>query len=399
MKTQKQNENFLNRSSVSNACGACASADPIDDEPPSGQGTCHQVYDDTFQFKIPPHTVTNIETLSKYIPMAPEEKESLKKVNDIFRIGITPHYFSLISDVKDMKDPIRMQCVPDVREIDFDEAEFMDPLGEEKSSICSCLVHRYPNRALLIVTSKCFMYCRHCTRKRIWKDGMYKTPMSEIEKAVEYIKKTESIREVIVSGGDPFTLTTSELNTILKKLSVIKHLKVIRIGTRTPVVFPERINGELCVMLEQFDNIWVNVQFNHPREITPESEEACRKLQKCGIPMNNQAVLLKGINDNPAVMKELCEKLMEIRVRPYYLFQCDPVVGTSHFRTSVYAGVNIIEKMRGHTSGMAIPVFVVDGIDAKGKIPVSPNYVVSQSEDSIILRNYKFETFEYKNPK
>ena len=377
----------------------CGYADFTGEEPPLLKEEHNQNLEKSNQRKLPLHSITNIDSLSKFITLSPEEKTSLKKVSDIFKISITPHYFSLIADVNDKSDPIRMQSVPDSREIDLTDEECMDPLGEEKTSVCSCLVHRYPNRALLIVTSRCFMYCRHCTRKRLWKRGLFKTPAAEIDKAIEYIRKTEAIREVIVSGGDPFTLSTSELSGILKKLAGIRNVKVIRIGTRTPVVFPGRIDDGLCAMLEQFDNLWINVQFNHPREITAESREACRRLQKCGIPMSNQSVLLKGVNDDPAVMRELCEKLTEIRVRPYYLFQCDPVTGSGHFRTSVLKGIEIIENMRGHTSGMAVPTFVVDGTDGKGKIPIGPDYMISASEESVTLRNYKFEVFEYQNPK
>lgn len=374
----------------------CSNSDQ--DSTPSSKDDPLQRRNKSIQQKITAGSINNIDALSEFIPLSREEKISLKKTTDIFRMNITPYYLSLIADVNDKKDPIRMQSIPDPRETVFTDEEFMDPLGEEKTPVCSCLVHRYPNRVLLIVTSRCFMYCRHCTRKRLWKRGLFKTPEAEIDKAIEYIKKTETIREVIVSGGDPLTLRTTELFGILKKLAAIKNVKVIRIGTRTPVVFPQRIDDALCVMLEQFDNIWMNVQFNHPREITAESEEACRRLQRSGIPMSNQSVLLKGVNDDPDIMRELCEKLMEIRVRPYYLFQCDPVTGSGHFRTSVFKGINIIENMRGHTSGMAVPTFVVDGTDGKGKIPLSPNYMLSASEESITLRNYKFEVFDYQNP-
>ena len=375
----------------------CSNSDQ--DSTPSSKDDPLQRRNKSIQQKITAGSINNIDALSEFIPLSREEKISLKKTTDIFRMNITPYYLSLIADVNDKKDPIRMQSIPDPRETVFTDEEFMDPLGEEKTPVCSCLVHRYPNRVLLIVTSRCFMYCRHCTRKRLWKRGLFKTPEAEIDKAIEYIRKTEAIREVIVSGGDPFTLSTSELSGILKKLAGIRNVKVIRIGTRTPVVFPGRIDDGLCAMLEQFDNLWINVQFNHPREITAESREACRRLQKCGIPMSNQSVLLKGVNDDPAVMRELCEKLTEIRVRPYYLFQCDPVTGSGHFRTSVLKGIEIIENMRGHTSGMAVPTFVVDGTDGKGKIPIGPDYMISASEESVTLRNYKFEVFEYQNPK
>jgi len=361
-------------------------------------GADGSMVEDPPQRRIPKCSIKDVDSLARYFPMSSREKHEFHEIEKRYQLQITPHYFSLIKDINDSNDPIRMQCVPSVKEITFNSEEYIDPLGEEKTSVSSCLIHRYPNRALLIVTSKCFMYCRHCTRKRLWRNGLRETPACDIKKAIDYIRNNPEIREVIVSGGDPFTLSTVKLDNILGKLSSIDTVKVIRIGTRAPVVLPERVDSGLCYMLEKYDNIWINVQFNHPREITEMSVAACRKLQKCGIPISNQSVLLKGINDDPAVMKELCEKLTSIKVRPYYLFQCDPVVGASHFRTSVFKGVEIMEKMRGHTSGMAVPTFVVDGIDGKGKVPLSPKYLMSSSKNSIKLRNYKFETFDYQNP-
>ncbi|HNX90405.1 MAG TPA: KamA family radical SAM protein [Candidatus Omnitrophota bacterium] len=345
------------------------------------------------------NSIQSVDNLANYVNLGKEELPVLKQVAKLFHVRATHYYLSLIEDPYDTEDPIRKQAVPAVEELKEDIHEKMDPLAEEKTSPFSCLVHRYPDRALLIVTSRCFMYCRHCTRKRIWREKITEPTLRDIDKALGYVKDNTQIREVVISGGDPFTLSTERLDCILAAVSKCTNVEVVRIGTRAPVVLPQRIDDNLCKVLEKYDNLWINVQFNHPREITPESAEACRKLQKCGIPVSNQSVLLKGINDSPEIMMELCHKLQSIRVRPYYLFQCDPVVGASHFRTSIWEGIHIMEKMRGHTGGMCVPTFVVDGIDGKGKIPLSPNYLVSTSDDSVTLRNYKNEVFDYYNPK
>lgn len=339
-----------------------------------------------------------VDDLKSVVVIKPQEEVLLNKVEKLYNVRIPEYYLNLISDPENQHDPIRMQSVPHVDELKDSNEANIDPLGEESMSPVSCLVHRYPDRALLLVTGKCFMYCRHCTRKRLWKDECSDSSLQEIQQAVNYIQDNPQIREIIVSGGDPLTLGTERLDHILDMISNIPHIEVIRIGTRTPVVFPQRIDSSLCKMLERYSNLWINVQFNHPREVTSEAIQACKKLQKCGIPLSNQSVLLKGINDDPEIMKELCQKLQAIRVRPYYLFQCDPVVGASHFRTNIYKGIEILEKMRGHTSGMCLPTFVVDGTEGKGKIPLGPNYLLSQTPEKLTLRNYQFEVFEYINP-
>jgi len=345
------------------------------------------------------NSIKNIEELSRHIPLDEQEKKSLSEVCDIYHMRITDYFLSLIKNPLDKEDPIRRQCIPDVREIKEDIHESIDPLGEEKTSPVRSIVHRYPDRVLFIITNRCFIYCRHCTRKRLWKKNIPEPNLKDIEDGLDYIKKHSKIREVIVSGGDPFTLSNERLNYILCSLSKIKNVEVIRVGTRAPVVSPSRIDNALCCILAKYDNLWLNTQFNHPKEITPQSISACKRLQRCGIPISNQAVLLKGINDNPHIMIELCHKLQKIRVRPYYLFQCDAVVGVSHFRTSVWRGIEIIEKMRGHTGGMCIPTFVIDGEDGKGKIPLGPQYLISLTAEGLILRNYNNEVFFYYNPK
>ncbi len=345
------------------------------------------------------NSLRSVEDLSRYLSLSEEDKTNLRQVAKTYHMRITPHYFSLIKDYADTKDPIRMQCVPSPEEIRQEEHERIDPLSEEKTSPVPCLVHRYPDRVLLLVTGKCFMYCRHCTRKRLWHTKLAEPTLKDIDLALTYVQDNPQIREVIISGGDPLTLPTERLDYILSSVVRRTNVEVVRIGTRSPVVMPERIDDNLCKVLEKYHNLWVNVQFNHPREVNPDSIAACGKLQRCGIPISNQSVLLRGVNDDPQVMIELCRKLQAIRVRPYYMYQCDPVVGAWHFRTSVWRGIEILEKMRGHTGGLCIPTYVVDGIDGKGKIPISSNYLVSMSPDGVTLRNYKNETFFYYSPK
>jgi len=341
----------------------------------------------------------NIEDLQQNMFLSSNDISALKPVVKKYHMRITPYYLSLVQNPFNSQDPIRKQCVPSLEELYDTEEDTLDPLGEEKTSPIPCLVHRYPDRVLFVVTGRCFMYCRHCTRKRLWKNKNCEPTLKELELGFQYIKDNPQIREVVVSGGDPLTLPTKKLDYILSNLARLGNIQAIRIGTRTPVVFPQRIDEPLCAMLEKYSSLWINVQFNHPREITPESTEACRKLQRCGIPLNNQSVLLKGVNDDPQVMIELCHKLQSIRVRPYYLFECDPVVGASHFRTPVGKGIEIIKKMRGYTGGMCVPTFVVDGIDGRGKVPLNPDYLVSINDDEVVLKSYNGEVFRYRNPR
>ena len=344
------------------------------------------------------YSLKNIKELSRYIPLEGREKLLLRRIIKTYHMRIPLYYLSLIEDLSNPLDPIRRQCVPTIEELSEGVQETIDPLGEERTSPTSCLVHRYPDRVLLIVTSRCFMYCRHCTRKRLWKTNDFVPTLKDIEHAIRYIRGNRNIREVIISGGDPLTLPTERLDHILYSISSVKHIEVIRLGTRALVVLPQRIDECLCRALEKYENLWINTQFNHPREVTTEAIGACRELQRCGIPISNQSVLLRGVNDDPQVMIELCHRLQSIRVRPYYLFQCDPVIGSSHFRTSLFKGIEIIEKMLGHTSGMCIPTFVVDGIGGKGKVPLGPNHLVSASSKGVVLRNYNNEMFFYENP-
>jgi len=341
-------------------------------------------------------SIKTIEDLDQYLCLKEDEKTALKQVAKKFHIRIPAYYLSLIKDKNDVFDPIRRQCVPSPEELAADHYEQIDPLAEVKTSPVPCLVHRYPDRALLLVTGRCFMYCRHCTRKRLWCARIQEPTLKDIELALSYVKANLKIREIIISGGDPLTLADDRLDCILAMVARLDHIQAVRLGTRAPVVLPQRITKSLCEVLGKYDKLWINVQFNHPSEITEQSTAACRKLQALGIPLSNQSVLLKGVNDSASVMTELCRRLQSIRVRPYYLFQCDPVVGTSHFRTSLLKGIEIIEQMQGHTGGMCVPTFVVDGTGGKGKIPLGPNYLLSLSQDGAWLRSWRNEVFFYR---
>ncbi len=273
-----------------------------------------------------------------------------------------------------------------------------DPLAEKEDSVVPGLVHRYPDRVLIVLTDICPMLCRHCTRKREWRHGAWTRTDAEVDAMFDYLRRHTEVRDVILSGGDPLTLSTSHLESIIARLRTIKHIEIIRIGTRFPVVLPQRIDAELCHMLSKYGPIWLNTHFNHPNEITPEAAIACDRLLRAGVPVNNQTVLLRGVNDSVAIQTRLCQGLLKIKVRPYYLFQCDEVQGTEHLRTSVDVGIKIIEGMRGHTSGLAVPSFVVDLVDGGGKVPLQPNYVLQMTENELLLKNYEGKVFRYRNP-
>ena len=341
--------------------------------------------------------ITTIESLSRLIPISAEEQAQLRLVTERFPLSITPYYLSLIAP-DNPDDPIRKQAVPSILEMTMSKIGMEDPLREKEDSVVPGLVHRYPDRALIVLTDICPMLCRHCTRKREWRYGGWVRSTAEIEAMLDYLRRNTGIRDVIISGGDPLTLATSHLESIISKIREIKHIEIIRIGTRFPVVLPQRIDAELCAMVSKYSPIWLNTHFNHPNEITPESAEACDRLLRAGVPVSNQSVLLRGVNDNIETMTRLCHGLLKIKVRPYYLFQCDEVQGTEHLRTPVEDGVRIIGGMRGHTSGLAIPTFVIDLVDGGGKVPLQPNYVLSMAEDELGLRNYEGKVFRYRNP-
>lgn len=341
--------------------------------------------------------ITDVETLKKVINLQPGEEEAINEVLKKFRVGITPYYASLM-DIDDPKCPVRMQAVPTIMETHISSSDMEDPLHEDADSPVDGLTHRYPDRVLFLITDQCSMYCRHCTRRRFAGQHDMGAPIERIDKCIEYIRNTPQVRDVLLSGGDCLLVSDDRLEYIIKKLREIPHVEIIRLGSRTPVVMPQRITDDLVNMLKKYHPIWLNTHFNHPKEITPESIEACRKLADAGIPLGNQSVLLKGVNDCPHIMKQLVHGLVKIRVRPYYIYQCDLSMGIEHFRTKVSKGIEIIEALRGHTSGYAVPTFVVDAPGGGGKTPVMPQYIISQSPNKIVLRNYEGIITTYTEP-
>lgn len=343
------------------------------------------------------HRITNVYMLSKVIPLSEQEKVDITKCLEQFRMAITPYYASLIKS-DDKNDPIRRQSIPSIQETYYCSEDLEDPLNEEGDSPVPYVVHRYPDRVLLLVTYICSMYCRHCTRRRVVGEKDKVITNKEFETALDYIRAHTEIRDVLISGGDPFVMDTEKLERIISELRTIPHVDIIRIGTRVPVVLPMRITSELLDMLKKYQPIWINTHFNHPNEITPDSEKACRAIVDAGIPLGNQSVLLKGINDNAEVMKELLLKLVHIRVRPYYLYQCDLSKGISHFRTDINTGIDIMHQLTGYISGYAVPKYVIDAPHGGGKIPISYNYVISKDDKEVVLENYKGDIYKYPIP-
>lgn len=341
--------------------------------------------------------IETVDELKKYIPLTKDEEEGARKCLQTFRMAITPYYLSLI-DPNNPDDPIRKQAIPTGLETHKACADLEDPLHEDTDSPVPGLTHRYPDRVLLLITDQCSMYCRHCTRRRFAGQKDNSMPMDRIDKAIEYIRNTPTVRDVLLSGGDCLLVNDDVLEYIIKKLREIPHVEIVRLGSRTPVVMPQRITDDLVNMLKKYHPVWLNTHFNHPNEITPESKAACEKLANAGIPLGNQSVLLRGVNDCVHVMKELVNKLVQIRVRPYYIYQCDLSLGLEHFRTPVSKGIEIIEGLRGHTSGFCVPTFVVDAPGGGGKTPVMPNYIISQSHDKVILRNFEGVITTYTEP-
>jgi lysine 2,3-aminomutase len=341
--------------------------------------------------------IETVDQLKKYIPLTEDEEEGARKCLQTLRMAITPYYLSLI-DINDPHDPIRKQAIPTGLELHQAHADLLDPLHEDTDSPVPGLTHRYPDRVLLLITDMCSMYCRHCTRRRFAGQSDSSMPMERIDKAIEYIRNTPQIRDVLLSGGDALLVSDDKLEDIIKKLRTIPHVEIIRIGSRVPVVLPQRITPKLVDMLKKYHPIWLNTHFNHSNEITEESKLACDRMANAGIPLGNQSVLLRGVNDCTHVMMDLIHDLVKIRVRPYYIYQCDLSMGLEHFRTPVSKGIEIMEGLRGHTSGFCIPTFVVDAPGGGGKIPVMPNYLISQSPEKIVLRNFEGVITTYEQP-
>lgn len=341
--------------------------------------------------------IETLEDLKKYIQLTPEEEEGVRESLKTIRMAITPYYLSLI-DPNDPHDPVRKQSIPTINELHISAADIQDPLHEDADSPVPGLTHRYPDRVLFLITDQCAMYCRHCTRRRFAGQKDASSPLERIDRCIDYIARTPQVRDVLLSGGDALLVPDKRIEYILQKLREIPHVEIIRFGSRTPVVMPQRITPEFCEMLKKYHPVWLNTHFNHPNEITPEAKLACERLANAGVPLGNQSVLLRGVNDCTHVMKKLVHELVKIRVRPYYIYVCDLSMGIGHFRTPVSKGIEIIENLRGHTSGYAVPTFVVDAPGGGGKIPVMPNYLVSQAPGRVVVRNYEGVLTTYTEP-
>ncbi len=341
------------------------------------------------------HRLNSVDELSRIINLTPEEEEGARSA--LFRVDITPYFASLI-DPDDPNCPIRRQVIPTSKELVAFDGMYEDSLNEDAHSPVPGLVHRYPDRVLMLITTQCASYCRYCTRSRIVGDPAAQFSRHDYDRQIDYIAATPEIRDVLLSGGDPLVLPPKVLEDILRRLRAIEHVEIIRIGSRVPVFMPQRITPELVAMLRQYHPLWMNLHFNHAKELTPEVSKALALLADAGIPLGAQTVLLAGVNDSVEVMKELVHKLVKNRVRPYYLYQCDLVEGAGHFRTTVSKGIEIIEGLRGHTSGYAIPTYVVDAPGGGGKIPVMPQYLISQAPGRVVLRNFEGFITTYDEP-
>ena len=339
--------------------------------------------------------ITKLEQLKEIIELSPEEEKGIHGARGRLSMAITPYFASLL-DPQRPNCPLRRQCVPTLREFYISPYDMVDPCGEDKDSPAPGIVHRYPDRVLLLATDQCATYCRHCTRRRLIDPKEHIVSPDKLRLAYDYIRANRKIRDVLISGGDPLILSNEVLENIIANIRQIPHVEFLRIGTKLPVTLPQRITKDLINMLKKYAPIWISIHVNHPKEITKRTKLACDMLTDSGIPLGSQTVLLKGVNDRPYIMKKLMHELLKIRVRPYYIYQCDLARGISHFRTSISTGINIMEKLRGFTSGYAVPTYVVDGPGGGGKIPVAPNYVISQAKNLFVLRNYEGKIYSYR---
>jgi lysine 2,3-aminomutase len=341
--------------------------------------------------------ITDSDMLSKFIKLTEKQKEDIDAVGNKFRWAISPYFLSLINPEGDhYKDPTFLQSIPMALELQEGIGD-PDPMAEEFTNPAKCITRRYPDRLIINVTNQCAMYCRHCQRRRNIGEIDAPQPKENLQEAVDYIKNTPEIRDVLITGGDPFTLSDELIDWLLGELDKIPHLEFTRLGSRMPITLPQRITPEFCEMLKKHHPIYVNIQCNNPAEVTEESQRACEMLADAGIPIGNQAVLLRGINDNPYVMKKLNQELLKCRVRPYYIFHAKGIIGTMHFRTSVDIGIEIMEHLRGYTSGLAIPTFIINAPGGKGKTPMLPEYLISQGRDTVTIRTWEGEIIQYPN--
>lgn len=338
--------------------------------------------------------LTSLAHLERYMTLTPDEKAGCLFADKKLSLAITPYYFNLI-DRDDPDCPIRRQVIPRGEEMHTAPEEMLDPVGEEKTMPVNGLVHRYPDRVLLLVTDRCAAYCRFCTRSRLVSNAQDYNFHPELEEGLDYIERHSEVRDVLLSGGDPLLLSDNKLDSLLSRLRAIPHVEFIRIGTRIPIFLPQRITPELCEVLKKHGPIWMSLHFNHPRECALEVKDACERLSFAGVPLGNQSVLLRGVNDSVEIQRSLLHRLLKMRVRPYYLYQCDLISGSAHLRTKVSTGIEIIKGLRGHTTGYAIPQFVIDAPGGGGKIPINPSYVEKITDDEMVLRNYEGKLFRY----
>ena len=361
-----------------------------------GQGLWQHIpegdwHDWTWQLK---HRITTTEQLERLMALTPAEQAGCAHANHKLALAITPYFFNLI-DRFDPDCPIRKQVVPRADEMVVSAGEMLDSLGEDEHSPVSGLVHRYPDRVLFLVTDRCASYCRYCTRSRLVSNAQDYTFHPEFEQGLRYIEAHPEIRDVLLSGGDPLLLSDRKLEHLISRLRAIKHVEFIRIGSRIPVFLPQRITPELCEIFKKHGPIWMSIHVNHPREATAELRAACERLSFAGVPLGNQSVLLKGVNDDVDVMKALVHRLLQMRVRPYYLYQMDLITGGAHFKADVRKGIEIIRGLRGHTTGYAIPQFVIDAPGGGGKVPINPDYVESLTDEEVVMRNFEGHLFRY----
>lgn len=357
---------------------------------------CRQEDWDDYKWQLR-NRINSLSELEAHMELTDEERAGVLLAGNKLAMSITPHFFNLI-DQNDPNCPIRRQVIPRIEEGWTAPEELSDPCGEDSHMPVPGLVHRYPDRVLFLVTDRCASYCRYCTRSRVVSGVGEQQLETQWEQAFQYLEKHTEVRDVLLSGGDPLLFSDSKLDKILSRLRAIPHIQFLRIGSRIPIFLPQRITPELCAMLKKYHPLFISIHSNHPKELTTEVRDALGRLADAGIPLGNQSVLLRGVNDSPEIQKALVHKLLMSRVRPYYLYQCDLITGSSHLRTSIAEGVNIIENLRGHTTGYAIPQFVIDGPGGGGKIPINPNYVVDTGSNKITLRNFEGEIFEYPEP-
>lgn len=341
--------------------------------------------------------ITDIETLDKILNLNEEEKEQIAKVGKIYRWAVSPYYLSLI-DPKNPADPVRMQALPSIWELESQKG-IEDPMGEEFTNPAPCVTRRYPDRLIINVTNMCAMYCRHCQRRRNIGEVDKHQTRENLQAALDYIRNNPEIRDVLITGGDALLLSDETIDWLLTELDRIPHVEIKRLGTRTLVTMPQRITPELCSILEKHPPLYMNTQFNHPQEVTQEVKAACDRLVKAGVVLGNQAVLLKNINNNPHVMKKLNHELLKVRIRPYYIFHAKQVIGTEHFITRIEEGIEIMEHLRGYTSGLAIPTYIVNAPQGYGKTPMLPEYLISAGEDKVVIRTWEKRVMEYPNGK